>query len=737
MAGGLIVGTLVLAAAAQPPADGMPEARRAALARYGAGVWQARRDRLLTAGKSFEAAAKLDPTSAATARELIPVYLDTGRPDAAVRAARTVLAADPRDIDAAHTLARLLFEAGDAAGAVAVLKPVVDDAKLVERPDKALAVWRDFARLLADTGDTPGAVAAHRKVLALLADRRAAVLATRLYTPKEVDAEAADTHERIGTLFAAAKDFDAAAESYRKAAASYADATRAGDPAGAARLQWNLATLHAAKGDGNTAVAYAERYLASVFALKLKPRGAEAYELLAANLRAAGRGGEAAGKLKEYARRDADNPAIKAVLAAELARDPATRPRADALFGELERATADPAAVRLAVRSHVETGRPGRVLDDLDAAYRALDPKAAPTVAARDLAAARAKAVADVLRADRAWAGAVLGQGGADLAAGVKREHATWHVVGLLAARVRNVEVAAAVFRRAVERREKGTEAEAYSQLIALHWRARKPAEVAAVCREGLRAGEFTSEAFLNANLAEALAALGDADGAVAAADKAVAGGVAVDRLSHRLGKVRVLELLGRWDDAVTLARTLGDEFTAPGERERVRHALAGALWGAKKADEAEAELRALLADDPDDAGAANDLGYHLADLGRDLPEAERLVRHVLELDGRARHRSGDPDPANAAYLDSLGWVLFRRGDLPAARDTLLKAAALPDGASDPTVWDHLGDVQFRLGDKGKAKAAWQTAAGLYATDRRGQRDGRPDEVKKKLARVP
>ena len=66
---------------------------------------------------------------------------------------------------------------------------------------------------------------------------------------------------------------------------------------------------------------------------------------------------------------------------------------------------------------------------------------------------------------------------------------------------------------------------------------------------------------------------------------------------------------------------------------------------------------------------------------------------------------------------------------------------ALPDGAIDPVVWDHLGDVCFRRDDKPKAKAMWEKAKELYEADgrisSRGRRDGRLDEVKRKLARVP
>ena len=66
--------------------------------------------------------------------------------------------------------------------------------------------------------------------------------------------------------------------------------------------------------------------------------------------------------------------------------------------------------------------------------------------------------------------------------------------------------------------------------------------------------------------------------------------------------------------------------------------------------------MRALLAVNPDHAEALNFVGYAYAEQGVRLEEAERLVRRALELKPRSGH-----------ILDSLGWVLFRRGD-PAPR---------------------------------------------------------------------
>jgi tetratricopeptide (TPR) repeat protein len=256
-----------------------------------------------------------------------------------------------------------------------------------------------------------------------------------------------------------------------------------------------------------------------------------------------------------------------------------------------------------------------------------------------------------------------------------------------------------------------------------------------------LQTAQDVAPVYFNYHLAGALAELGEADAALAAADKAIEQTGENDRLTVRLQKLYVLRLLGKWDDAIALGKKLLDEFDAPADRRRTRYALAGAYWGARKRAEAEAELRAILDADPDHAAAANDLGFHLADQGRDLDEAERLIRSALANDRIDRRKAGNAELENAAYIDSLGWVLFRRGKLPEARVELERAAALHAGAIDPVVWDHLGDVLFRLGEKAQAKAAWEKAQGLYENEprgtARGRHDGRLSELKRKLKLTP
>src|SRR5204863_9000639 len=173
---------------------GSPDARRDALARYGAALWQVRRDRLLSAARSLEAAAKQDPDATAPLKELVRVYSRIGREPDAIRAARRVLEKDPTDADTAHALARLLHDAGEGKEAVAAARLAAESPELADRPDKAVAVYRDLARLLDASGEPAAAADALRKAVDLLNARRKELAAVGLFTTTVTGAGLADTH---------------------------------------------------------------------------------------------------------------------------------------------------------------------------------------------------------------------------------------------------------------------------------------------------------------------------------------------------------------------------------------------------------------------------------------------------------------------------------------------------------------------------------------------------------------
>ncbi|MCI0703923.1 MAG: tetratricopeptide repeat protein [Planctomycetia bacterium] len=742
---GLLVGA-VLCAGAEPEAPksapGMTATHKDALTKYGLAVWNLRRERLLTAAKLFEAAAKDDPEAIEPLKELVRLYAQLGREPEAIKLGRKILEKDPTDHDTAALLARLLFDAGELNEAVELAKLAADSPKLAERPDKAVRVYRELATLCEKASDFRAAEFALRKAIELVVDKRADVIAANAFTPKEADTEAAECLERLGHVLVKRGRADLAVEAFESAAKLYGDPKKVNDPLSAARLGWNLSGALEAKGDPVSALKHLEQFL------KLQPRWPEPYQRLAKLLRAAGRDDDVVSTLQKYADGDQTNRALAAVLAAEMARDPATRRAADDLFTAITSVTADPKVIAVVVRSHLDTRRPIGIIAELDRCFKELKdkekekPDTPAQAAAKAFAAEKARAISEALEGDAEGVAAILRAAGDDLKAGTRRAYGTYYFLGVLAFKHRKLELAALQFRQAVRLAPKESQVDAYDSLIRVLWFAHKPDEVVTVCREGLQTPNLLiAPVFFNYHLALALAEQGETDAAIAAADKAIQQAGAGDRLLVRLRRHMVLRVLGKWDEAIAYGKKLADEFDSPVDRQRIRYAQAGAFWGAKKNADAEAILRAILDEDPDHAAACNDLGYHLADQGRNLDEAERLIRHAIAMDRLDRRKSGSAEPENAAYRDSLGWVLFRRGKLEEAKLELQKAATLPDGANDPVVWDHLGDVFFRLGDKEKAKTMWTTAKELYESDprlsSRGRRDGRLEAVKRKLMLVP
>ena len=99
--------------------------------------------------------------------------------------------------------------------------------------------------------------------------------------------------------------------------------------------------------------------------------------------------------------------------------------------------------------------------------------------------------------------------------------------------------------------------------------------------------------------------------------------------------------------------------------------------------DEAVAQYRAAAKRWPESAMSLNALGYTLADRTDDYKEAEKLIRKALEY-----------DPDSPAIIDSLGWVLFKRGDYEAALAELERAYEKLD---DHEVAAHIVEVLVAL----------------------------------------
>ena len=96
---------------------------------------------------------------------------------------------------------------------------------------------------------------------------------------------------------------------------------------------------------------------------------------------------------------------------------------------------------------------------------------------------------------------------------------------------------------------------------------------------------------------------------------------------------------------------------------------------------------------------AYNYLGYLYADKNLNIDDAYILIKKALEI-----------EPDNGAYLDSLGWVFYRKGDYNLALKNLLLAEERLEETSsqDPVVYDHLGDTYIKLNNKDRALFYWE-----------------------------
>ena len=90
-----------------------------------------------------------------------------------------------------------------------------------------------------------------------------------------------------------------------------------------------------------------------------------------------------------------------------------------------------------------------------------------------------------------------------------------------------------------------------------------------------------------------------------------------------------------------------------------------------------------------------NYVAYMWAEQGTELEKAHDFVTRAIQL-----------DPANAAYLDTLGWIYYKQGKHAEALVQIRKAADLM--GDDPVIADHLGDVHLALGDEEEARQQWK-----------------------------
>lgn len=166
-----------------------------------------------------------------------------------------------------------------------------------------------------------------------------------------------------------------------------------------------------------------------------------------------------------------------------------------------------------------------------------------------------------------------------------------------------------------------------------------------------------------------------------------------------RLGDIlrargRYAEAAAAYDRAIERLRTPGSRDWAVFYARGIAHERSG-NW-----PHAEADFKRALELSPEQPYVLNYLGYSWVEQGRNLEEARAMLERAVQL---------RPNDGNIA--DSLGWALFKLGDLNGAVHWLERAVELEPRNS--VINDHLGDAYWAAGRRREAEFQWRRALAL------------------------
>ncbi len=160
--------------------------------------------------------------------------------------------------------------------------------------------------------------------------------------------------------------------------------------------------------------------------------------------------------------------------------------------------------------------------------------------------------------------------------------------------------------------------------------------------------------------------------------------GVAYNRLSRNTDAVRVLEH----------ARSIN-----PKDVDLIAQ-LALVYEGIRQYGESDSLYEEALRLDPVNHLVMNNYSYSLAERDRDLDRAFTMARAAVKA-----------QPENGAYLDTIGWICFRLGRFSEAATYVKQAIAR--GEANAVVYEHLGDIYYKMNNKEGAIEQWKLALHL------------------------
>lgn len=648
------------------------QARVDALSWFGAGRVMQARGELQGAYRAYRKAIERDPAALAVYRQAIPLALHLNQVEDAVGWVKKAVELAPEDYQWLVQLAELQIRSEDLNGAIDSLEHATSLPSMDHKSTPYIVLKHQLGQWYLATQRTIDAARVLEPVFA------AVVHPEEYKLPPQVRNQITSglNFEKFGEVFLEGDKPDLALEALAKAV------EKRGSPTG--DVSYQMARAQLKKNNYDQALAELQKYIDG----QRQSRRQAAYDLLADILRGQGRIEELIPRLEQAAEKDARNPFLQLFLADQYAA--ANRlDQAEVLFKKTLAASADARGFAGLAAVYRRQNRPAELLLALGNAYgesgslKLLEPEFKAIVSDKEL-------LDSVIRAGNELRQKELN----------KFKYPVGYVMAHLAAEAKLTDEAVAVFRQLMTIRNDRTTT-LYEELGSMLMESKRYGQAAEVYREAATAvgfgggGERTQFLYMRTL---SLALDGQANEALAQLRELQS--KANDNPLFAFREAWIYAHSRQFDEAIPRFERLLKSHS--GNRALVRmvqSALSNTYVSKGDIRRGEEILEAIFRESPGDISINNDLGYLYADQGKNLEQAEQMIRKAL-----------DSEPENSAYLDSMGWILFRRDKPEEALPYILKSVEKGQGLGDETIWDHLGDVYERLGRRAEAVDAWQKA---------------------------
>jgi tetratricopeptide (TPR) repeat protein len=657
------------------------------------GLGQVSRRQNLNARRTFEKVLELDPKNLTALQEIVPLALQASDTRAALDYGRRSLELDPNDYQLLHVLSTLQAQAGKLPEAVEMLKKASAIKGVAEEdPREFLQIRSDLAQYLTTLGRVEEAIEPLRDILEYTENPDKHDLGE--FAKKQLERRKFQDYEQLSRALAKTGRF--------KEAVEILDNARKKDEKGK-RLAVVIAEIAYDQGDYERAARELETFIA------LGSQNREAFQKYADVLDKLGRKKDLLGQLERWMEVDGDNQVLGEFYAEQLIE----AGEYEQAQQQLRRLRGRASSLDLTAKLYRKMGEPKKLLELMTQAVR--------TASRMDLVTDQIEAISK----DPELV-AKLAECAREIKPDSPDNFFASFLVADMAIKAKNTDVAIEFLNRCLNDKTRPADGQIYFTLVELLSDAHRHEDVVKIAEQAEKANPGQKILFLEYR-ARALESLGRGDEATQLLEDFAKEHKGNDEvITARLALARIFLQREAFDDAIKICRDTITEFPNHVQGTYAKYLLATILGQKGEMAEFEKLMLELLDNTPNlppafTATLSNDLGYTWAEHDMNLDKAETLIRKALNL-----------KPDEPAYLDSLGWVQFKRGDFEGAVKSLKQASESTSG-QDAVIFEHLGDAYLKVQKPKDAEKAWKRAIELLSDTRTNKAKQQREQIEKKM----